>query len=239
VAAVIVVPAIDLLGGKAVRLRAGRREDATVYHEDPSAVAAQFARAGASRIHVVDLDGAFAGVRQHAGVVQKIVAAGVPVQLGGGVRDAAAVDAVLAAGAALVVLGTAAVKDPAFVERACAEHRGRVVVAVDARDGHVAVEGWTETSSVDAVELARRAAGWGAAKILYTDVSRDGLRGGPNVAATARLQQALGDVPVIASGGIGALDDLRALAAAGVAECVVGRALYDGVFTLEEALRAC
>jgi phosphoribosylformimino-5-aminoimidazole carboxamide ribotide isomerase len=235
----IVVPAIDLLGGKAVRLLAGRRDHATVYDDDPSAVAARFARGGASRIHVVDLDGAFGGARRHADTVDAILRVGVPVQLGGGVRDRAAVEAVLEAGAAFVVLGTAAVKDPMFVERVCGAHRGRVVVAVDARDGKVAVEGWTEMSLVDAVELARRAASWGAAKILYTDVARDGMRGGPNVAATARLQDALGNVPVIASGGIGSLDDLRALAANGVAECVVGRALYDGVFTLEEAIAAC
>jgi phosphoribosylformimino-5-aminoimidazole carboxamide ribotide isomerase len=136
------------------------------------------------------------------------------------------------------VLGTAAVADPALVERLCRRHAGRIVVAVDARDGLVAVEGWTRASSVTANELAARAAGWGAAKILYTDVARDGLKRGPNVEATAALQRAV-SLPVIASGGIGSLDDLRALAAAGVAECVVGRALYDGAFTLAEALASC
>jgi len=159
----------------------------------------------------------------------------VPVQVGGGVRDASLLDA----GAARVVLGTAAIKDPALVERLCSAHPGRVVVAVDALDGRVAVSGWTEATAVDAVDLARRAAGWGAGRILYTDIARDGGKGGPNVAATARLQQALGATPVIASGGIGTLDDLRALAAAGIPYCVVGRALYDGAFTLEEAIAAC
>jgi phosphoribosylformimino-5-aminoimidazole carboxamide ribotide isomerase len=158
--------------------------------------------------------------------------------MGGGIRDEAAVEAALGV-ARWVVLGTAAVKDPTLVERVCRRHPGRIVVAVDAKDGRVAVEGWTEDSEVLAVELAQRAAGWGAAKILYTDVSRDGAKVGPNVGATAALQGALGAVPVIASGGIGRLDDLRALAGAGVAECVIGRALYDGVFTVEEAIAAC
>ena len=235
----IVVPAIDLLEGRAVRLREGKREDATVYHERPWELATAFARAGATRVHVVDLDGAFAGSPQQGAMIAKILAASqLPVQVGGGIRDEAAIDAVLAAGAQWAVLGTAAVKSPELVQRACERYPGRVIVAVDARDGRVAVDGWTTTSDIDAVDLARRAVGWGAAKILYTDVSRDGLRGGPNVAATARLQAALGTTPVLASGGIGSLADLRELSAAGVLECVLGRALYDKVFTLEEALAA-
>lgn len=235
-----IIPAIDLLEGKAVRLREGRREEATVYHERPWELAARFAEAGAEELHVVDLDGAFAGAPRQLEMIRRILAAaGRPVQVGGGIRDAAAIAAVLEAGAARVVLGTAAVREPALVEAACRTHPGRVVVAVDARDGRVAVEGWAATSDVDAIELARRAAGWGAARILYTDVTRDGTRRGPNVAATARLQEALGELPVIASGGIGTLDDLQTLAARGVKMCVVGRALYDGAFTLEEALAAC
>jgi phosphoribosylformimino-5-aminoimidazole carboxamide ribotide isomerase len=236
----IIVPAIDLLGGKAVRLKEGRREDATVYHERPWELAATFAAGGAARVHIVDLDGAFAGAPRQLDLVRRVLeAASLPMQVGGGIRDEAAVDAVLGAGARWAVLGTAAVKDPALVERVCRRHPDKVIVAVDARDGRVAVDGWTTTSDIDAVELAARAAGWGAAKILYTDVSRDGLRGGPNVAATARLQAALGAVPVLASGGIGSLADLRALAAAGVRECIVGRAIYDGVFTVAEAVAAC
>jgi phosphoribosylformimino-5-aminoimidazole carboxamide ribotide isomerase len=192
-------------------------------------------------LHVVDLDGAFAGGRRQLDLVARVVAAaGVPVQVGGGVRSPGDVDELLAAGAAAVVLGTAAVKEPSLAAELCARHPGQVVVAVDARDGRVAVEGWTQIADVDAVTLAGRAAAWGAAKILYTDVARDGLGQGPNVAMTARLQAALGPAtPVIASGGIGSLDHLRALAAAGIAECVVGRALYDGRFSLEEALAAC
>lgn len=235
-----VVPAIDLAGGKAVRLKGGRREEATVYHDRPWELAARFAAEGARAIHVVDLDGAFAGEPRQLDLVRRIAdAAGVPIQVGGGIRDARAVEEALAAGARWVVLGTAAVRDPALVRELCASHPGVIVVAVDARDGRVAVAGWTETSDVDAVELATRAAGWGAAKLLYTDVTRDGLKTGVNVAATARLQLAVGKVPVIASGGIATLDDLRQLAAAGVMECVVGRAIYDGAFTVREALGAC
>ncbi len=233
----MIIPAIDLLGGAAVRLKAGRREDATVYSTAPWEVAAGFVAAGAACLHVVDLDGAFAGERRHTEVLGRIVAAGAPVQVGGGLRRAADVDGVLAAGAALAVIGTLAAREPAEAERICRRHPGRIVVAVDARGGKVAVAGWTETSSLDALDLARRAETWGAARILYTDVERDGLGGGPAVAATARLARALA-IPVIASGGIGRLDDLRALRDAGVPMCVVGRALYDGAFTLAEAL-AC
>jgi phosphoribosylformimino-5-aminoimidazole carboxamide ribotide isomerase len=236
----IVVPAIDLLGGKAVRLLHGDRAKTTVYSDAPAEVAAGFRAAGASLLHIVDLDGAFAGApRQHAAIAAIIAAAGIPVQVGGGVRDAAHVQSLLDLGVRGIVLGTAAVKDPAWVRAQCERHPGAIIVAVDARDGRVAVEGWTETSDLDAVALGRQAAAWGAARILYTDVARDGDKRGPNVAATARLQAALGATPVIASGGIGALADLRALAAAGIPYAVVGRALYDGAFTLAEALAAC
>src|SRR5262249_41273501 len=159
---------------------------------------------------IVDLDGAFAGApQQHTAIAAIAAAAGLPLQVGGGVRDAAHVQSLLDAGARWIVLGTAAVKDPAFVRDLCERHPDTIVVAVDARDGRVAVEGWTETSDRDAIALARQAAAWGAARILYTDVARDGDKRGPNVAATARLQAALGATPVIASGGIGALADLR------------------------------
>jgi phosphoribosylformimino-5-aminoimidazole carboxamide ribotide isomerase len=235
----IVIPAIDLLGGRVVRLRAGRREDVTVYHDDVVAVARGFVAAGARELHLVDLDAAFGDPPQREIVARVLDAAGVPVQIGGGIRDEASVSAWLVAGAARVVLGTAAVKQPELVEALCKRHPGKLTVAVDAKDGKVAIAGWTEATEVEAVELARRAAGWGAARILYTDVARDGGKEGPNVAATARLQAAIGETPVIASGGIGTLDDLRALTAAEIPYCVVGRALYDGVFTVEEALAAC
>jgi phosphoribosylformimino-5-aminoimidazole carboxamide ribotide isomerase len=233
-----IIPAIDLLQGNAVRLKKGRRDQATVYSTEPWQMVARFAAAGATRIHVVDLDGAFAGERKHAAAIERILAeSAVPVQVGGGLRSRAALDALFAAGAAYAVLGTAAVKDPEFVCDACREHPGRIVVAVDAKDGRVAVEGWVETAEVTAIDLGRQAAKWGAAALLYTDVARDGMAAGPNIEATVALAQAV-PVPVIASGGVSTLADLRRLAAAGVPDVIVGRALYEGAFTLEQAIEA-
>ena len=234
----IVIPAIDLLDGRAVRLVEGRRDSITVFRERPEDLVAEWAAAGATRLHVVDLDGAFAGARKHVDVVARMCAAApMPVQVGGGLRDEESARAVLDAGARWAVLGTAAIKDPALVERLCGAFPGRVIVAVDARDGLVAVEGWVETSTVTAIELGRRAAGWGAAALLYTDVARDGTGRGPNVEATAALAAAV-DCEVIASGGVASLEHVRALAAARVPAVVVGRALYDQRFTLAEALAA-
>jgi phosphoribosylformimino-5-aminoimidazole carboxamide ribotide isomerase len=232
-------PAIDLLEGRAVRLHEGRRDRATIFSDAPWELPARFASEGAEGVHVVDLDGAFAGAPvQHALVARVIVASGsIPVQVGGGIRDRAAVEAVIAAGAARVVLGTAAVKSPALVEECCRAYPGRVVVAVDARDGIVSVSGWTEASTISAIDLGARAASWGAAALLYTDVSRDGTGAGPNVAATAALARAV-SIEVIASGGVSSLDDLRALRDAGIPAVVVGRALYDATFTLREAVAA-
>lgn len=231
-----IFPAIDLLDGKAVRLREGRRDQVTVYSDEPWRLIESFATQGASRVHVVDLDGAFAGARKHSEIVRRLCRESpVPIQLGGGIRNAESLAAAFADGAERVVLGTAAIKSPAFVEESCKSHSGRVVVAVDARDGIVAVEGWVEATETTAVELGQRAAAWGAAALLYTDVARDGMHTGPNVLATAALARAV-SVPVIASGGISSLDDLRALRAAGIQEAVVGRALYDRHFTLAEAL---
>ncbi|HEY4243919.1 MAG TPA: HisA/HisF-related TIM barrel protein [Kofleriaceae bacterium] len=251
-------PAIDLLGGRAVRLEAGDRARATVFHERPVELVAELARDGADRLHVVDLDGAFGEPRQLDLIAQIVAASPIPVEVGGGLRDRAAIDAILAAGAAFAVLGTAAVRDPALVEAACRAHPGRIVVAVDAKDGIVAVAGWTEASSITAMELGARAASWGAAALLYTDVARDGLGHGPNVAATAALARACGidrdsaspsgdaaragragPIEVIASGGVGSLADLAALRDAGIPAVVVGRALYDRKFTVAEAARAC
>ncbi|MDX2093630.1 MAG: 1-(5-phosphoribosyl)-5-[(5-phosphoribosylamino)methylideneamino]imidazole-4-carboxamide isomerase [Kofleriaceae bacterium] len=231
-------PAIDLLGGKAVRLEEGKRDRATVFHERPAELVAELARGGADRLHVVDLDGAFGEPRQ-ADLVRAIVAASpLPVEVGGGVRDRAAFDAVLAMGVSYVVLGTAAVRAPDFVEDVCRAHPGKVVIAVDARDGVVAVDGWTTSGGITAIELGQRASTWGAAALLYTDVARDGLRGGPNIEATTALARAV-DCEVIASGGVGSLDDLRALRDAGIASVVVGRALYDRRFTIDDAARVC
>jgi phosphoribosylformimino-5-aminoimidazole carboxamide ribotide isomerase len=230
-------PAIDLLGGKAVRLKEGRRDRATVFHDDPPQLVAELGRDGADRLHVVDLDGAFAGAPQQVELIHQIVAASpLPVEVGGGIRDRAAIERVLELGAAFVVLGTAAVRSPALVEQACRAHPGRVIVAVDARDGVVAVDGWTASGDVTAIELGKRAASWGAAALLYTDVSRDGLHVGPNVEVTAQLARAV-DCEVIASGGVGSLDDLARLRDAGIAAVVVGRAIYDRRFTVEQAAR--
>jgi phosphoribosylformimino-5-aminoimidazole carboxamide ribotide isomerase len=230
-------PAIDLLGGKAVRLEEGRRERATVFHDDPPQLVAELTRGGADRLHVVDLDGAFAGSPQQTELIRRIVAScPLPVEVGGGIRDRAAIDAVISLGAAFVVLGTASVRSPALVEEACRAYPGRISVAVDARDGIVAVDGWTASSNVTAIELGLRASDWGAAALLYTDVSRDGLHVGPNVEMTAQLTRAV-RCEVIASGGVGNLDHLVDLRDAGIAAVVVGRAIYDRRFTVEEAAR--
>jgi phosphoribosylformimino-5-aminoimidazole carboxamide ribotide isomerase len=228
------LPAIDLLGGRAVRLEEGKRDRATVFHERPVELVAELARDGADRLHVVDLDGAFGESRQLELIARIIAASPLPVEVGGGIRDRAAIDAVLGLGAAFVVLGTAAVRSPELVEQACRAHPGRVIIAVDARDGIVAVDGWTTSGGVSAIELGQRAAAWGAAALLYTDIARDGLRGGPNVEATSQLARAV-TCEVIASGGVGSLDDLAQLRDAGIAAVVIGRAIYDRKFTVAEA----
>ena len=183
-------PAIDLLAGRAVRLEEGDRNRATVFHDRPVELVAELALAGAARLHVVDLDGAFGEPRQLSLVAAIVTASPIPVEVGGGIRDRLAAETLLGLGAAFVVLGTAAVRDPALVEQLCRAHPGRIVVAVDARDGVVAVDGWTRSGGVTALELGRRAAGWGAAALLYTDVARDGLRGGPNVEQQGQRDEA-------------------------------------------------
>ena len=233
----IVLPAIDLLGGKAVRLRQGRYDEVTVYDDDPAGRARAW-RAASEWLHVVDLEGARDGQPAQRGAVQAIVGAfGGRVQVGGGVRTRESFEAYLALGAARVVLGSAAVRDPALVRALAIEHPGVVVVAVDARDGFVAVDGWTQATRVRATELVASLADVPLGGILYTDVARDGMRSGPNVDATAALAASTRS-PVIASGGVATLDDLRALAARGIPECIVGRALYEGAFTLGEAVEA-
>ena len=234
----IVIPAIDLMGGAAVRLVRGEKETRQVFSDEPWALAAAMVAEGAERLHLIDLDGAFAGQPVSRAAIERIAReARVPIQLGGGLRDRAAVEAALAAGATWAVLGTAAVRDPALVKDLCAAFPGRIIVAVDARDGWVAVEGWTRASTVRAAELGGQAAAWGAAALLYTDVSRDVTGEGPAVEATAALQREVG-VPVIASGGIGSLEHVRALAGAGVAMTVIGRALLERRFSLAEAVEA-
>lgn len=223
-------PAIDLKAGQVVRLKRGDMAQATVYNADPAAQAADFARAGFAWVHVVDLDGAFAGRPANVAAVQAIIAAvpGLSVQLGGGIRDMATAEAWLAAGVTRLILGSAAVKDPDFARAACRAFPGRVALGIDARDGFVATEGWAETSATTATELATGFADSGAAAIIYTDIARDGMLTGVNVAATAALARAV-PIPVIASGGVASIEDVRALKADGaVAGAILGRALYDG-----------
>ncbi len=233
----LILPSIDLLGGNVVRLYKGKRDSAKVYSNAPAEIARGFVAAGAKRVHVVDLDAAF-GDGDNRAVLAQIARAGAEVQAGGGVRDLAAARALLDSGVRAIVLGTSAVKQPELVESLCRELPGRVIVAVDAHGDKVAVEGWAEKTDVDAGDLAARAIEWGAAAILYTDITRDGTGVGPNVEATARLARVLHPTPVIASGGIGTLEHLRALALAGVPQAVVGRALYESQFTLGEAFEA-
>jgi phosphoribosylformimino-5-aminoimidazole carboxamide ribotide isomerase len=228
---VILYPAIDLKGGQCVRLRRGDMDQATVYNPDPAAQARAFAAAGFRWIHVVDLDGAFAGAPQNAEAVSAILAAvKLPVQLGGGIRDLATIEAWLTRGLERVILGTVAVKNPALVREAAARFPGRIAVGIDARNGFVAVEGWAETSSLPARDLAERFRDAGVAAVIFTDIGRDGMLAGVNVEATADLARGLG-VPVIASGGLSSLNDIRSLKAReadGIAGAILGRALYDG-----------
>jgi phosphoribosylformimino-5-aminoimidazole carboxamide ribotide isomerase len=233
----IIIPAIDLLGGKAVRLHQGRYDEVTVYDDDPPARARAWA-GKVPRLHVVDLEGARAGRPVQEAVVRAVASAfGPGVQVGGGVRSAEAARAYLALGVERVVIGTSAVTDPELVLSLAAAHPDRIVLAVDAKDGKVRTDGWTKTSEASAAEVVEVFRSAAIAAILYTDISRDGTRAGPNVESTALLAKS-SPFPVIASGGVGSLDHLRALARAGIASAIVGRALYDGSFSLDEAIAA-
>lgn len=233
----IVIPAIDLLGGQAVRLHQGRYDAVTVYDADPTARALAW-KGKVPFLHVVDLEGARAGKPVQRDMVRAIAGVfGAGLEVGGGVRTRESFEAYLALGAARVVLGSAAVKDAPLVRALALEHPGVVVLAVDGRDGYVAVDGWTQPTRILASDLVQSFADVPLAAILYTDVARDGTRAGANVEATAALARQA-SVPVIASGGVGTLDDLRALAKRGIPACVVGRALYENAFTLDEAIAA-
>jgi phosphoribosylformimino-5-aminoimidazole carboxamide ribotide isomerase len=231
VEAVILFPAIDLKDGEAVRLQQGDMARATVFSRDPAAQARAFAEQGFSYLHLVDLDGAFAGKPVNAAAVERILAAvTIPAQLGGGIRDRATIDAWLDKGIARVIIGTAAVRDPALVKAAARAYPGRVAVGLDARDGKIAVEGWSKTSALSAPDVARRFEDAGVAAIVYTDVNRDGMLQGLNLDATIALAQQIA-VPVIASGGLASLADVRALLeprAQKLEGAIAGRALYDG-----------
>jgi phosphoribosylformimino-5-aminoimidazole carboxamide ribotide isomerase len=237
------IPAIDLLGGEAVRLSQGRYDEATVYDPDPAEVAHRFAQAGIRRLHVVDLEGAKAGRPVQEASVRRILEAvggEVPVQLGGGLRTLEGVEEALSWGLDRVILGTVALRDPELVKKAAAQHPGRIIVGIDAREGRVAVEGWIEASETTAVELARRFEDAGVAAIVYTDIARDGMLTGPNLDATAALAESIG-IPVIVSGGVARNQDVvdaARLASKGICGVIVGRAIYTGGVDLVAALRA-
>jgi phosphoribosylformimino-5-aminoimidazole carboxamide ribotide isomerase len=235
----ILFPAIDLKEGLAVRLEQGDMARATVFHRDPAAQARVFEDQGFEYLHIVDLDGAFAGKPVNADAVDRILeSVSIPVQLGGGIRNTATVEAWLEKGVTRVIIGTAAVRDPPFVKQAARDYPGQVAVGLDARDGRVAVEGWAETSELSAQELAKRVEDIGAAAIVYTDVARDGMLQGLNLDATIALADAI-SIPVIASGGLASMDDIKALLsprAAKLEGAIAGRALYDGRLDAEEAL---
>ena len=235
----ILYPAIDLKDGQAVRLLRGEMDKATVFNDDPAAQARAFVAAGCEWLHLVDLNGAFAGAPVNAAAVEAILAAtDVPAQLGGGIRDMATIEAWLDKGLARVILGTVAVENPALVREAARAFPGQVAVGIDARDGKVATRGWAEVTDVESTELAKSFEDAGVAAIIYTDIQRDGAMQGPNVEATAALARAVG-IPVIASGGVSSMDDLRALRDCGadLNGAISGRALYDGALDLGEALK--
>lgn len=234
----IFYPAIDLKDGQAVRLIHGDMNRATVFNDDPASQAMAFVEAGCEWLHLVDLNGAFAGAPVNAAPVEAILAATkVPAQLGGGIRDMATIERWLGKGLARVILGTVAVENPALVREAARRFPGQIAVGIDARGGRVATKGWAEETDVDATDLARSLEDAGVAAIIYTDINRDGAMQGPNIEATAALARAV-SIPVIASGGVSSLEDLRALKSCGAPldGVISGRALYDGAIDLRAAL---
>lgn len=235
----LLIPAIDLKNGKCVRLRQGRMEESTEFSDDPVAIATQWVTAGARRLHLVDLDGAFAGKPVNAEVISRIANTfpDLPIQVGGGIRDAETVDAYLNAGVKFVIIGTKAIKEPHFINDLCLEYPGHVIVGLDARDGKVAVDGWSKLSRHNAIDMARIFERDGVEAIVYTDISRDGMMQGVNVEATVNLAQSV-SIPIIASGGVSTLDDIRALCATkeeGIMGAIIGRALYEGSIDLATA----
>ena len=235
----LVIPAIDLKDGKCVRLRQGRMEDDTVFSDDPLAVAERWVQAGARRLHIVDLNGAFAGKPVNAAIIHEIVRAypDVPVQVGGGIRDDDTIQAYLDAGVRYVILGTKAINTPHFVGDVCREFPGHIIVGLDAKNGKVAIDGWSKLSHHDVIDIAQRFEKDGVEAIIYTDISRDGMMGGVNIEATVALARAV-SIPIIASGGISRLEDITALCAVaeeGITGVITGRALYEGTLDLAAA----
>lgn len=235
----LIIPAIDLKDGACVRLKQGRMEDDTVFSDDPIGVAAQWVEQGARRLHLVDLNGAFAGTPINGEIVRAIAQRWplLPIQIGGGIRSLETIEAYVQAGVSWVILGTKAVKEPSFVREACKAFPGKVIVGIDAKDGWVATDGWAEVSSIQAIDLAKQFKADGISAIVYTDIARDGMMQGVNVEATAKLARDSG-LPIIASGGVTNLDDIHRLMAVkndGIVGAITGRAIYEGTLDLSQA----
>ena len=239
----LVIPAIDLKDGKCVRLRQGRMDDSTVFSDDPVEMAAKWVKAGTRRLHLVDLNGAFAGEPINGEIVQAIAKAnpGLPIQIGGGIRNAETIETYLQAGVEYVIIGTKAVKEPQFVTEMCTQFPGHIIVGLDAQDGFVATDGWAQISDTKAVDLAKKFRNDGVESIVYTDISRDGMMQGVNVEATVNLAKETG-IPVIASGGVTNMDDIKALSTVanqGILGAITGRAIYEGTLDVAEAQAFC
>jgi len=238
----LIIPAIDLKDGQCVRLEQGRMEKTTVFSGKPGETAAQWAGKGAKRLHVVDLNGAIAGKPVNESAVKEIVASvdsDVPIQLGGGIRDLETIERYLDDGVSYVIIGTAAVKNPGFLHEACDAFPGHIIVGLDAKEGKVATDGWSKLTKHDVIDLAKRFQDYGVEAVIYTDIGRDGMMTGVNIEATVRLAQAL-TIPVIASGGLNDLDDIRKLCAVeseGITGCIAGRAIYEGRLDFTQALK--
>ena len=235
----IIYPAIDIRGGRCVRLTEGRFDAETVFADDPAEMALKWAGLGAEFLHLVDLDGALAGEGKNVPVIERILqSVSIPVQLGGGIRNLETIEKLLSLGVTRLILGSAAVKNPQLVEEACKKYPGHIAVGIDAKNGEVAIEGWGKGRGVAATELAKKMAAYGVETIIYTDISRDGMLSGVNVEATAALARACG-VPIIASGGVASLEDIRRVKAVesdGVQGCIIGKAIYTGAVDLKAAL---
>ena len=235
----IIYPAIDIRGGRCVRLTEGRFDAETVFADDPAEMALKWAGLGAEFLHLVDLDGVLAGEGRNLPVIERILkSVSIPVQLGGGIRNLETIEKLLSLGVTRLILGSAAVKNPQLVEEACKKYPGHIAVGIDAKNGDVAIEGWGKGSGVAATELAKKMAAYGVETIIYTDISRDGMLSGVNVEATAALARACG-VPIIASGGVASLEDIRRVKAVesdGVQGCIIGKAIYTGAVDLKAAL---
>jgi phosphoribosylformimino-5-aminoimidazole carboxamide ribotide isomerase len=235
----LIIPAVDIKEGRCVRLLQGREDSETVFSDDPSAMAERWQKEGAEFLHVVDLDGAFRKGPQNTEAVRRILArVNIPVQLGGGVRNMKTISTLLDLGVNRVILGTEAIRNPSMVKQACQTFPGKIIVGIDARQGKVAIEGWTQTTNQGAVEMAKGLEGFGVAGIVFTDIQKDGMKDGPNIEETRRMAEAV-SIPIIASGGVSDINDIKALAALepmGVVGVITGRALYDGRLDLKEAL---